>query len=109
MRTMFRRLILSVALSATLMMGLFAGHALASDVRPIGVSFRMGPTYLIQVPSKWNGTLVLYSHGYVVPGFSNPAVDAGDPITGAYLLGKGYALGGSSYAGDRMGGSAGVA
>src|SRR6201993_861826 len=27
-----------------------------------------GATYLIQVPSNWNGTLFLYSHGYVVPG-----------------------------------------
>jgi len=52
----------------------------------------------MQVPSNWNGTLVLYSHGYVVPGFPNPAEDVGDPITGAYLLAKGYALAGSSYA-----------
>jgi pimeloyl-ACP methyl ester carboxylesterase len=60
--------------------------------------FSDGATYLIQVPSKWNGTLVLYSHGYVVPGSSNPAEDVGDPITGSYLLANGYALGGSSYA-----------
>jgi pimeloyl-ACP methyl ester carboxylesterase len=60
--------------------------------------FSDGATYLLQVPSKWNGTLLLYSHGYVPPGFSNPAVDVGDPITGAYLLDNGYALGGSSYA-----------
>jgi pimeloyl-ACP methyl ester carboxylesterase len=60
--------------------------------------FSDGATYLIQVPSNWNGTLVLYSHGYVVPGSSNPAEDVGDPITGNYLLTNGYALGGSSYA-----------
>jgi pimeloyl-ACP methyl ester carboxylesterase len=60
--------------------------------------FSDGATYLIQVPAKWNGTLVLYSHGYVVPGFSNPSEDVGDPITGAYLLARGYALAGSSYA-----------
>ena len=60
--------------------------------------FSDGATYLIQVPSNWNGTLVLYSHGYVVPGFSNPAEDVGDPITGGYLLANGYALAGSSYA-----------
>jgi dienelactone hydrolase len=53
--------------------------------------------YLIQAPASWNGTVVLYSHGYVVPGSSNPAEDVGDPITGAWLLNNGYALAGSSY------------
>jgi pimeloyl-ACP methyl ester carboxylesterase len=58
-----------------------------------------GATYKIQCPSgPWNGTLFLYSHGYVAPGRANPAQDVGDPITGAYLLGHGYALAGSSYA-----------
>jgi pimeloyl-ACP methyl ester carboxylesterase len=58
-----------------------------------------GATYEIQCPSgAWNGTLFLYSHGYVVPGTANPAADVGDPVTGAWLLGNGYALAGSSYA-----------
>src|SRR5579863_4772123 len=57
-----------------------------------------GATYLIQVPAGWNGTLVLYSHGYVTPGSPNPATDVGDPLTGAWLLANGYALAGSSYA-----------
>jgi hypothetical protein len=57
-----------------------------------------GATYKIEVPTKWNGTLLLYSHGYVVPGSPNPARDVGDPATGAYLLAHGYALAGSSYA-----------
>ncbi len=57
-----------------------------------------GATYEIQVPSDWNGTLFLYSHGYVVPGSANPAQDVGDPITGQWLLDHGYALAGSSYA-----------
>jgi pimeloyl-ACP methyl ester carboxylesterase len=57
-----------------------------------------GATYLIQVPNNWNGTLFLYSHGYVVPGSPNPATDVGDPATGAFLLANGFALAGSSYA-----------
>jgi pimeloyl-ACP methyl ester carboxylesterase len=57
-----------------------------------------GATYEIQVPSDWNGTLFLYSHGYVTPGSANPAADVGDPITGQWLLDHGYALAGSSYA-----------
>jgi pimeloyl-ACP methyl ester carboxylesterase len=56
-----------------------------------------GATYKIEMPSNWNGTLVLYSHGYVTPGSSNPATDVGDPVTGGWLLANGYALAGSSY------------
>jgi predicted esterase len=61
-------------------------------------SFADGATYLIQVPNPWNGTLLLYSHGYVVPGAPNPARDVGDALTGQWLLDHGYALAGSSYA-----------
>jgi pimeloyl-ACP methyl ester carboxylesterase len=58
-----------------------------------------GATYKIECPAgPWNGTLFLYSHGYVVPGSPNPAQDAGDPVTAGWLLGHGYALAGSSYA-----------
>src|SRR5271170_5009950 len=57
-----------------------------------------GATYLMQVPYNWNGTLFLYSHGYVTPGSPNPATDVGDPATGAFLLANGFALAGSSYA-----------
>ena len=57
-----------------------------------------GATYLIEVPANWNGTLFLYSHGYVTPGSANPATDVGDPATRAFMLGSGFALAGSSYA-----------
>jgi pimeloyl-ACP methyl ester carboxylesterase len=58
-----------------------------------------GAAFKIQCPAgTWNGTLFLYSHGYVVPGSSNPAADVGDPVTGAWLLSNGFALAGSSYA-----------
>jgi pimeloyl-ACP methyl ester carboxylesterase len=57
-----------------------------------------GATYLIEVPANWNGTLLLYSHGYVTPGSANPAHDVGDPATRAFLLANGFALAGSSYA-----------
>jgi pimeloyl-ACP methyl ester carboxylesterase len=61
-------------------------------------TFADGATYLIQVPADWNGTLALYSHGYVTPGSPNPARDVGEPLTGQWLLSHGYALAGSSYA-----------
>ena len=57
-----------------------------------------GATYMIQVPANWNGTVFLYSHGYVPPGSPNPALDVGDPATGLFLLSSGFALAGSSYA-----------
>jgi pimeloyl-ACP methyl ester carboxylesterase len=57
-----------------------------------------GATFLIEVPANWNGTLFLYSHGYVVPGSSNPAQDVGDPVTRFFMLSNGFALAGSSYA-----------
>jgi len=57
-----------------------------------------GATYLIEVPPNWNGTLFLYSHGYVVPGKPNLAFDAGDPPTRIFMLSSGFALAGSSYA-----------
>jgi pimeloyl-ACP methyl ester carboxylesterase len=57
-----------------------------------------GATWKIEVPANWNGTLFLYSHGYVTPGSPNPATDAGDPLTAAAMLAQGFALAGSSYA-----------
>src|SRR5258708_30817235 len=57
-----------------------------------------GATYLIEKPANWNGTLFLYSHGYVTPGSANPAQDAGDPVTQGIMLANGFALAGSSYA-----------
>ena len=67
-------------------------------VKTLTGKFKDGATYEIQVPAHWNGTLFLYSHGYVTPGSANPATDVGDPVTGAWLLDHGYALAGSSYA-----------
>jgi hypothetical protein len=56
-----------------------------------------GGTWIADVPANWNGTLLLYSHGY---GTLSPA-DAPDPATHDALLADGYALAGSSY--DRSG------
>jgi len=56
-----------------------------------------GSTYLIEVPSPWNGTLLLYSHELTLPGQSNPARDVSDSTTGAFLLANGFALAGSSF------------
>jgi hypothetical protein len=52
-----------------------------------------GGGWIADVPSNWNGTLLLYSHGY---GTLSPQ-DAPDPNTEAALLNAGYALTGSGY------------
>lgn len=84
---------------AVLVFGLAAGPAHAQvTVTPIPGALPDGATFLIEVPSNWNHVLLLYSHGYVVPGSANPPQVAGDPVTAAALLDQGFALAGSSYA-----------
>jgi pimeloyl-ACP methyl ester carboxylesterase len=56
-----------------------------------------GARYRIEVPATWNGTLFLYSHGYVAPGRINLATDSPAPLISSWLLGHGYAMAGSSY------------
>jgi pimeloyl-ACP methyl ester carboxylesterase len=98
-----------IFLSAALVTAAFtaSGPALAADqqcggsgaVTTLTGTLPDGATYKIQCPAgAWNGTLFLYSHGYVTPGSPNPAQDAGDPVTAGYMLGHGFALAGSSYA-----------
>jgi hypothetical protein len=53
--------------------------------------------YQIEVPAHWNGTLFLYSHGYVPPGGDNVAVAAPGVDATAWLLGRHFAIAGSSY------------
>jgi hypothetical protein len=71
-----------------------------------------GAKYSIKLPSKWNGTLLLYSHGYrfaapAPPDFgpvntsaqvssTDPDGSGSDPLS-SKLLSEGYALAGSAY------------
>jgi pimeloyl-ACP methyl ester carboxylesterase len=84
------------ALGVALLPAAASASGLPADITNTATdSFGLTFSYHIQVPAGWNGTLVLYSHGY---SFSpSPATDAGDPVTGAWLLGHGYAIAGSSY------------
>lgn len=100
---MMKRLMLKLTLAALIALTVFGARLIPSQsiVHAASVTTYTGSidgaSYVIEVPADWNGTLVLYSHGYVAPGSSNPARDAGDATTGAWLLGQGYALAGSSY------------
>ncbi len=70
-----------------------------------------GAAYEIVLPTTWNGTLLIYSHGYrtaqpAPPDFTPvetrpepaPGWSAGERTVGQALLAQGYALAGSAYA-----------
>ncbi|MEU9335474.1 hypothetical protein AB0D49_20220 [Streptomyces sp. NPDC048290] len=57
-----------------------------------------GAPYRIEMPRRWNGTLVLYSHGYYVADFLPERVALSmHPETERLLLDQGYALAASEY------------
>jgi hypothetical protein len=56
-----------------------------------------GSAYVMDVPANWNGTVLLYSHGYVPDGAPNPARNAPSDAVRSALLDAGYAQIGSSY------------
>ena len=97
---MTKRAVFFLALVAILVLAVAGSARAKTSVTTYTGSLADGATYLIEVPKPWNGTLFLYSHGYVppVPGTLNPAMDAGDPVTRSSMLSSGYALAGSSYA-----------
>ncbi|MES5824130.1 alpha/beta hydrolase [Streptomyces sp. RG80] len=74
-----------------------SGTAVAADTTHVDGRLPSGATYLMDVPADWNGTVLLFSHGYNA-GPANAAQNAPDDTTKALLLAKGYALIGSSYA-----------
>ena len=65
-----------------------------------------GAAYKIEMPTTWNGTLLLWSHGYrtaiPAPPDNRPVNTAADDgpsvVSNAALLKQGYALAGSAYA-----------
>src|SRR5580693_4314506 len=93
-----KRAVFFLASVAFLLFALAGSARAQAGVTTIPGSLADGATFLIEVPANWNGTLFLYSHGYVVPGSNNPAQDVGDPVTRFFMLSSGYALAGSSYA-----------
>jgi pimeloyl-ACP methyl ester carboxylesterase len=98
MRIVAKQLVISLLWAAVLLVSLAGSVRAQTGVTTRSGTLPDGATYLIEVPANWNGTLFLYSHGYVAPGAANPAADVGDPITRFFMLSSGYALAGSSYA-----------
>jgi hypothetical protein len=85
---------LAAAACAAAVLAAPAGPALAASGSFTG-TLPDGATWVADVPSHWNHTFILYSHGY------GPltAQDAPDAATRTQLLAGGYALVGSSYSG----------
>jgi hypothetical protein len=90
-QTPYWRLLLRFGLLTLLVLSILSagipGRAFAAAVTTYTGNIN-GAAYLIEVPADWNGTLLLYSHGYVPPGSANPAHDVGNPATAAYLLSR---------------------
>jgi hypothetical protein len=84
-----RRCLLAVAVLGLVAV---APAAAAGDSHHVGV-LPDGGAWEADLPADWNGTLLLFSHGY---GPTTPQ-DAPDPNTQQYLENDGYALAGSSY------------
>jgi hypothetical protein len=72
-------------------LGITAGAPTVPSKHYVGI-LSDGTTWIADVPTEWNGILLLYSHGYG----SLIAADAPDG-TATALLGRGFALAGSSY------------
>jgi alpha-beta hydrolase superfamily lysophospholipase len=81
-----------VTLAALALSAATASPAAAASTHFTG-TLADGATWIADVPSNWNGVLLLYSHGFGPP----TAADAPDPASAAALLDRGYALTGSSY------------
>src|SRR5713226_5591007 len=94
MRRSYKAFLVLVATAVAVM----AGSVTAGAANPPPETGTIdGANFVIEKPATWNGTLVLYSHGYRVPGSKFDATDAGDPVTAGWLLANGYAIAGSSY------------
>jgi pimeloyl-ACP methyl ester carboxylesterase len=90
-----RKLLASAAACAVLA----CAPAFAQDAQParhLEGRLASGASYVFDVPAAWNGTVLLFSHGYSsAPG--NPARNVARNEKD-WLLAHGYALAGSSYA-----------
>ena len=98
MRPMTKRTLFLLAVTTVFLLTVSGTAYAQAGVTTKTGTLANGATYLIEVPANWNGTLFLYSHGYVVPGSSNPAQDVGDPFTRFFMLSHHFALAGSAYA-----------
>jgi pimeloyl-ACP methyl ester carboxylesterase len=95
MGTVRRLLVITVMVSLGVL-GLVPATAQAAPATRYEGALANGATWIADVPADWNGTLVLYSHGYN-PSTTNPPTNSPGSAVAEALLARGYALAGSSY------------
>jgi pimeloyl-ACP methyl ester carboxylesterase len=92
-RTRFSTLAAACATAlATALIGPATG-AQATTASQYSGTLTDGATWIADKPEQWNGTLLLFSHGFG----PTTAADAPSPAVSQALLAAGYALAGSSY------------
>src|SRR5215831_19269844 len=85
-------------IAVAVLVGCSQGGAPKAQATPRSETGTIGKaSFEIDVPAHWNGTLFLYSHGYVAPGGINGAQAAADDFALRWLLDHDYAAAGSSY------------
>jgi hypothetical protein len=93
-----------IAVAATLTVTASVAEAKPKDRGPVDLNGELrGAAYEIRVPNDWNGTLVVYAHGY--RDAADHAGEVDDRSADAFvndaveerMLGAGYALAGSAY------------
>jgi hypothetical protein len=98
LRTPLRWAVLAAAL--TLLAVLMPAPATAAQGRQTYTGVIDGANFKVEMPERWNGTLVLYSHPYYPPGWEEvPIGHAGRLDTEGWLLDHGYALAASNFKG----------
>jgi hypothetical protein len=98
-----------VTVLIALLVGLLGGaQTAAAEERRTYAGTIGGAKYRVEVPQRWNGTLVLYSHGYYPQGFpdfgvalTNRPPDRSE--TERWLLEHGYAMAASQFQNDGIG------
>jgi pimeloyl-ACP methyl ester carboxylesterase len=86
-------------LVASLLLAFVPGTATAAPPAASHVEGTLpdGSAYVMDMPANWNGTVLLYSHGYVPDGGPTVATNAPSDAVRSALLAAGYAQVGSSY------------
>lgn len=104
MRNPMRYAVLAAVFSGLLTLPGVSEAGTAEDGRRTYTDSIDGARFRVEMPERWNGTLLLYSHGYYPPAFKPDGIRLtnSDEAEG-WLLDHGYALAGSEFKGDGVG------
>ncbi|MGH3657240.1 MAG: alpha/beta fold hydrolase, partial [Micromonosporaceae bacterium] len=93
-----RNAILTAALAGVLAVTGTSGVAAASEPETRAYTGVIdGAEYRVEVPGRWNGRLLLFSHGFYPPGYVPDVAVVNQAAAKPELLDQGYALAASNY------------